>query len=473
MASSVCCQNYHTLTFSDFNSISTAISGLRSLGLRLSHIRILEEDYDKALAQYDAAHCSPEQRKCNAAKVRKCMSEALIQNPLNRPLQVRKGDTKRLVDKARSQGDAFVLDVVLPICKLVVRNMDFVADTISQLFEGIKSGWTSRSTISTLARESMTTLGQEMSAHCVSRSHEDFKTSRFQPVAYERWELSHGADGLMSWPAITKLFRLCEMLEIIDCVHFLIKPVIEIARASEVINVTWTSDFTLFLIPLIKSVASKFPVVPGNLSLYQTLFQQVLHFYLRRYVSEKPSPPQTFFQDADRRKCYDSPGLVQKSTKRLDCGVCAALNDFLAAPDRSEWRFKAAEPARNHIDRHLFRVDCSSFTDRSQGIPFTLVISKTKKSYRDALARWERRRKEAKSEFEGIGQGKLKMFLGEQYSSTMKLLSKVTSENTISIDRQPLASLATSAQNSKRVYDGVQDGPATKRVREVEVVDLC
>ncbi|KAL9626801.1 MAG: hypothetical protein Q9204_007031 [Flavoplaca sp. TL-2023a] len=401
------------------------------------------------------------------------MSEALIQNPHNSPLQLRKGDTNRLVDEARSQGDAFLLNVVLPICKLVVRNMDFVADTISQLFEEIKSGWTSRSTISALARESMTTLGQEMSAHCVSRLHEEVKTKLFQPVAYERWELSRGAYGSMSWPAIMKLFRLCEMLEITDCVHSLVKPVIEIARAPEMINVTWTSDFTLFLIPLIKSVASKLPVVPGNLSLYQTLFQQVLHFYLRHYVSEKPSPPQTFFQDGDRSKCYDSSGLLQDPTKRSECRVCAALNDFLAAPDRSEWRLKAAEPARKHIDRHLFKVDCSSFTDRSHGNPLTLVISKTKKSYRDALARWERRHKEAKSEFEAIGHGKLKIFLGEQYESIVELLSKVTSEKTISTDRQPVASLATSGQNSKRVCDGVQDGPATKRVRQVEIVDLC
>lgn len=400
------------------------------------------------------------------------MFKALIQNPHSGPLKLQKGDTNRLVDIARSQGDAFVLDVVLPICKMVVRNMDFVADTISQLFEEIKSGWTSLSTVSALARESMTTLGQEMSAHCVWGPHKDVKTSLFQAVAYERGELPHGADGSMSWAAIIKLFRLCEILEIIDGAHALITPVLEIARAAKMINITWTSDFTLFLIPLIKSVASELPAVPGNLSLYQTLFQQVLLHYLEDYVGEKPSPPQTSFQNGERSKCYDSPGPLQDPT-RSDCGHCAALNDFLAAPDRSEWRYKAAEPARKHLERHLFKVDCSSFIDRSQGSPLTLVISKTKKSYRDALATWERRRKEAKSEFEGIGHGKLKTFLGEQYDSIVELLSKVTSEKTVSNSRQPLASLAQSVQNTKRVSDSVQDGPATKRVRKVEIVDLC
>ncbi|KAL8880735.1 MAG: hypothetical protein Q9198_001914 [Flavoplaca austrocitrina] len=277
----------------------------------------------------------------------------------------------------------------------------------------------------------------------------------------------------MSWRAITKFFRFCEMLEGTDCIHFLIRPLISIAQTSRMSKLTLTSDLTAFLVPLIKSLASELPAVSDNLSRYQSLFREVLHHYIKDYVGGKTSSPKSLARNGNWGKCYECRVYRQGPTDCSSCKDCTALNDFLTAPDRSEWRYKAAEPGRKHLDRPLYNLDCRSYTDKSGGTPYTPVISKTDNSYREALKAWERRCTEAKPEIEGVGFEKFKMFLGEQYDSIMEQLSNVTLGKTISTDRQPLVPLATSTQNTKRAYDGVEGGPARKRARHVKIINLC
>lgn len=438
---------------------------------------MFNDEYDKALALYESPDMTPEKRKYKAAEIARCLSEALVRKPQDGDLQVGEADNRCLILKARSQGDDFVLEVVLPICKLVVKNMDFVADTISQLSENKKSR-TSRSTVLVFARDIIAVLAQEMSDHCASKFGKESRTGHFQPIrtgrsiysVYAASEDSYNSPlykTLMSWRAITKIFRLCEMLEIIDSVPLLTQPLIQIAHASGM------NDLTQFLVPLLKSLASELPELSNSLPQYQNLFQQILQHYVKDQVGEKPSPPQNLVRDGNKDKCYVSGGFHSSPTEWYNCKECKALNDFLAAPDRSEWRYKAAEHGRKHIDRRLYGLDCNSFTDKSQGTPHTLVIRKTDKSYRDALKQWERQCAGAWSDFEGIGEGKLELFLGEEYDSIMEQLYKATNGPTQSSGRQPLSPLAASVQNKKRTRDGVDDGPTEKRARHVEIIDLC
>ncbi|KAL8884708.1 MAG: hypothetical protein Q9215_007304 [Flavoplaca cf. flavocitrina] len=188
-----------------------------------------------------------------------------------------------------------------------------------------------------------------------------------------------------------------------NCVPVLIRPLIEIAHAPG------TIDLTEFLMPLISSLAQELPKNLASPSHYHSLFQQALHHYILDHVGQKPAPPQSLVREGNKDKCYASRGFRSNSSEWYDCRQCTALNDFLAASDRSEWRYKAAEPDRKHLDRRL----------------------KTDRSYREALNAWERRCAEAKSHIEGIGREKLKMFLGEQYNSIVEQLSHVTLEKTI------------------------------------------
>lgn len=462
---------------SDLFSVSTSISAISRLGLRLGAIKIFDDEYDKAVALHEKPDMTLEERKYKAAEIARCVSEALVREPRDGALQIGDGDHRFLLLKARSQGDKFLLDVVLPICKLVVRNMDFVASTVLQLSE-IKNSRTSRSTVSVFARDIITVLAQEMSDHCASKSAKESKTDHFQPrttgiSAYSMHtasETSYDSDlykTSMSWKAITKLFCLCEMLEIVDRVPLLTRPLIQIAHASGM------KDLSQFLIPLLKSLASELPELSDSLSHYQNLFQQVLQYYIKDHVGEKPSPLQNLVRDGNRDKCYLSRGFYSHPTEWYDCKECTALNDFLAAPDRSEWRYRAAEPGRKHLDRRLHKLDCNSFTEKSQGTPYVLVIRKNDKSYRDALQHWERRCAGARSEFEGIGEKKLKLFLGEEYDGIKEQLSEVTNGQTKSSDRQPLGTLAASVQNNKRARDGTEDGPREKRAPQVQIIDLC
>ncbi|KAL8848580.1 MAG: hypothetical protein Q9221_006413 [Calogaya cf. arnoldii] len=454
-------------SYSDLFSLAASISALPRLAMRLGSSTIFDREYQKAIALHDNSDSTSEKRSQKVEQIGKCMSEALVRKPNDGDLQVADGDNDNLLLKARAQGDAFVVDIILPICKLVIRNMDFVADTISKLYETTNNSRLSRSIVPGFARDIVIALAQEMSEHCVSKSGKESKTDHFQPIRsmhpmHTVSQPFYNPDlykTSMSWKAITKLFCHCENLGVVDGVPVLTKVLLEITQASAVI------DLTLFLMPLIKSLSSELPENLGTHSHHQELFKQVIYRYIEDYVGSKPSPPHNLTREDNRDKCYADRGFYADPNEWYNCKECKALNEFLAAPDRSEWRYKIAEPGRKHLDRRLYNLDCISFTD---------------KSYRDALKQWERRCAEAKSGIEGIGHEKLRKFLGGlQYHSIMKHLFGVTSGQIMSdgqiwsAGRQPLAPLVGSVQNNKRARDGVEDGPTEKRARQVEIIDLC
>ncbi|KAL8837568.1 MAG: hypothetical protein Q9176_005624 [Flavoplaca citrina] len=459
-------------------ALAAAISALPRLGTRLGTIKMFDDEYRKTLALHAKPDSTPEEKLRKQDRIAGCMSDALLRKPNEGDLQVGDGDNEFLLLRARSQGNPFVLEVVLPICKLAIRSMDFVTDTVLNLAQDIDDQRLSHSTIQELIRDIVMALAQEISEHCGSKSMKDSKTDHFKPGKTEVSTYAlHTASAVsynpdlyktqMSWKAITKLLCLCEKLGTMNCVPVLIRPLIEIAHAPG------TIDLTEFLMPLISSLAQELPENLASPSHYHSLFQQALHHYILDHVGQKPAPPRSLVREGNKDKCYAIRGFRSNSSEWYDCRQCTALNDFLAASDRSEWRYKAAEPDRKHLDRRLYNLDCSSYIDKSHGTPYTLVLSKTDRSYREALNAWERRCAEAKSHIEGIGREKLKMFLGEQYNSIVEQLSHVTLEKTISTDRQPLVPMSTSTQNTKRAYDGVEDGPARKRATQVEIIDLC
>ncbi|KAL8979745.1 MAG: hypothetical protein Q9205_005000 [Flavoplaca limonia] len=421
------------------NRLAAAISALPRLGTRLGTIKLFEDEYRKALALHAKPDSTPEEKLRKQDRVAGCMSDALLRKPNEGDLQVGDGDNEFLLLRARSQGNPFVLEVVLPICKLAIRSMDFVTDTVLNLAQDIDDNRLSHSTMQELIRDIVIALAQEISQHCGSKSMKDSKTDHFQPGKIEVSTYAlHTASAVsynpdlyktqMSWKAITKLLCLCEKLGTMNCVPVLIRPLIEIAHAPGKI------DLTEFLMPLISSLAQELPEILASPSHYHNLFQQVIYHYILDRVGQKPAPPQSLVRGGNKDKCYASGGFRSNSS------------------------------------------ECS-YTDKSHGTPYTLVVSKTDRSYREALNAWERRCAKAKSHIEGIGREKLKMFQGEQYDKIMEQLSHVTLGKTISTDRQPLVPMSTSTQNTKRAYDGVddgvEDGPARKRATQVEIIDLC
>ena len=68
------------------------------------------------------------------------------------------------------------------------------------------------------------------------------------------------------------------------------------------------------------------------------------------------------------------------------CTYCADLNRFLAAEDMPEWRLKAAERARQHVQSMVVRHRCDlDLSLDTRGRPYTLLCTKNQASYNRRL----------------------------------------------------------------------------------------
>ena len=448
--------------------LSASISSLSNLSHRFVAVKLFREGYRKASTLRDGVADPIGHEDPLAPDIKRSLFAALAQKPKRGPLQVAGLSCDLLILEARSHGEPFILGTILPICNMAIRNVDFIADLVSKLHDETDK-WVSLSTVQQLTREILTTLAREISDHCSSRSSTTPRTWEFQPCTTDYG--SYGAPGSsydtksnLSRDALVKLFCHCEKLKLFDCVTMLIQPLLEISQARV------KHDLSDFLIPLLKAIASEFSSIQNTIPHYQPLFQQVLKNYVRDFVGKKPLPLTNLTRKGNEKDCYDS---YSRSRSWQDCKSCKDLNHFLAAPDRYEWTYKAAEHGRKHIQRRLSGLDCSSFTDKDSGSPHTLIMRKNDASYQEALKDWQRRCSSAQSVFDGIGHQKLKVMLSGDYDDIMQQLSDVTDGKVPTVNRQPLTALDGSMQNRKHGHDGTDDGPACKRSREVEVIDLC
>ena len=452
-------------------SLSASVSSVSQLSYRLVAVRVFREAYQKEVALRTGNTSG--KRDLLTANIKRCLADALWQKPRNGTLEAGEVDHNLLVNEARSQGEWFVLDVIRPICKMTIRNMDFVARVLSNLLDRTNEKWLSRLTVQEFTRDTLTVLAREISDHLASKPLKESKTTFFQPagtdhscyfmhgISYSRGTYSRS----MSWKALVKLLCYCEELELFDCVPMLLQPLIDMSQSAGSI------DLSSFLIPLLKALAVELPNIQQTLPHYHTLFQQVLQNYIIDWVGEKPLLQANWTRKGNEKDCYYCSYGDKMAWE--DCNLCKSLNEFLAAPDRYEWRYKAAEPGRKHMYQRVYGLDCSSSTDKNSGSPDTLVLRKNSASYQDELIDWQRRCTTAKSTFEGIGHEKLKIMLGEKYDIIMQQFSEVNNGETPCLNRQPLTALAGSTQNRKRGYDDSEDRPAAKRRGEVEVIDLC
>ncbi|KAL8884709.1 MAG: hypothetical protein Q9215_007305 [Flavoplaca cf. flavocitrina] len=160
-------------------ALAAAISALPRLGTRLGTIKMFDDEYRKTLALHAKPDSTPEEKLRKQDRIAGCMSDALLRKPNEGDLQVGEGDNEFLLLRARSQGNPFVLEVVLPICKLAIRSMDFVTDTVLNLAQDIDDQRLSHSTIQELIRDIVMALAQEISEHCGSKSMKDSKKRPF------------------------------------------------------------------------------------------------------------------------------------------------------------------------------------------------------------------------------------------------------------------------------------------------------
>ncbi len=441
---------------------------MRQLASRLGAIKLFQNEYQTAIDLQKEPAKPKERREQDTEDLKRCLAKSLAKTPSGGLLRLIDGDDGLLIQTARSYGETFVSDVMLPLCKLVIRNTDFIANICTRLSEEASQHWLSAEIVRSFTGDIVEFLAHEISDHCASQTANESKTACFQPTQHSAcspFMLSISTDKYherLSWRAISTLLCLCETLELYDPVSKLLQPINKVACSAGV------RDHTEFLIPLLQSLSHDLAESRHSLKHYQSLFQEVLLSYIKDYVGPRPTSPQNWSRQKTKDTCS---GYSRFTSFKGLCDNCSALNDFLVSPDRSEWRLKAAEPARKHIDRQTYGIDVKTSLDRSER-PFTLIVSKTDESYRSTLNSWHVKRRSLISVFDSIGPEKLKSMLADRFDALMELYSDVTSEKDIAPTRQALGSLGGPQQNRKRGRENAEDVMPAKRAKQVQIIDL-
>ncbi len=434
-------------------------------------MKLFQKEYETAIDLQREPAKPEEKKEQDTEDLKRCLAESLALGPSKGWLQITDGDDGLLIQTARSRGESFMSDVMLPLCKLVIRNTDFVANICTALSEEASQQWLSAATVRSFTGEIVDFLACEISDHCALRAANESKTACFQPTQDSAYSMSRPSISTNSYHqrlsrrAITSLLCLCEKLELYDPVSKLLQPIIEIAHSAGV------GDHTEILIPLLQSLSRDLVESRHSLKYYQSLFQEVLLSYVKDYVGLKPTPPKDWSRQKTKDTCYGSLSHSTFGRNNGICDDCSALNDFLAAPDRSEWRLKAAEPRRKHIDNYHYGLDFKTSLDKSEK-PYTLIVSKTDESYRSTLNSWHGKRRSLISVFDYIGPEKLKLMLADHFDALMELYADVTSEKDIAPARQALGSLGEPQQNKKRGRESPEDVLPTKRAKQTQIIDL-
>jgi hypothetical protein len=69
------------------------------------------------------------------------------------------------------------------------------------------------------------------------------------------------------------------------------------------------------------------------------------------------------------------------------CADCRSLGDFLVDPNQEQWRLKAVQGRRMHVEESVRRARCDlDLTTEKRGSPHTLVATKNQASYERRVA---------------------------------------------------------------------------------------
>jgi hypothetical protein len=81
---------------------------------------------------------------------------------------------------------------------------------------------------------------------------------------------------------------------------------------------------------------------------------------------------------------------------KCTCGDCRGLGAFLVAPDQQQWRLKAVQDRRTHVEQSVRSAACDlDLTTERRGSPHTLVATKNQASH-------ERRAKQRRQDLEHV-----------------------------------------------------------------------
>ncbi|KAG8627308.1 hypothetical protein KVT40_004791 [Elsinoe batatas] len=111
----------------------------------------------------------------------------------------------------------------------------------------------------------------------------------------------------------------------------------------------------------------------------QAVFSFLVSSYLQHYVQREPAPPSDW----------------KKPPVKCVCRTCLDVSKFMRSPHQREYRVKAPENIRKHVDSGTYGKDVDSHTDKANGTPYTLILTKNHQSHDYNVEQWKRRASEA------------------------------------------------------------------------------
>lgn len=220
-----------------------------------------------------------------------------------------------------------------------------------------------------------------------------FRKPEERPSYYDFERDQEVLEPLSDGRHLAAVVQHCLKLDLNDIVNHLI------GRILQEINIMDMKIFPKTILPLLESLLSGIKKGEVQAEKFRYLFQSSLVQYIVQYVGEEPRQANWSQQPV---KCKDRKrrgycALPMNSKKlREPCEDCQQLNTFLKDPKEKVWRFCAAENRRKHLISEVYDRECFTTVERDEK-PYTLVLTKHRKSMDEKHRKWEARVAEVRS----------------------------------------------------------------------------
>ncbi|CAD0039228.1 unnamed protein product, partial [Aureobasidium pullulans] len=213
------------------------------------------------------------------------------------------------------------------------------------------------------------------------------------------------------------IFQHCRELGLEECINQMI------GRILEEIDTMDMKDFLTSILPLLEDLLSDI-----KRAKFKRLFQTGLAKYIVTYVSDEPKQ---LNWSREPTKCNGDyrgyfPGHGATKLKAGTCQDCQQMNVFLQSPTETVWRFPAAEARRKHLINKLSdKHECFTTIEKPR-TPFSLVVTKHKKSMDEKHRKWKARVSEVKGHLQSL-EGRHRILdnvLQERYADIMAVRVK-------------------------------------------------
>ena len=316
-------------------------------------------------------------------------------------------DVQTLMELAEKYGEKYTFQVVLPLVKKHILNVDFTVAFLAGLFQAGEANKLRLEVVQNLFKDILGDAILDLHLH-----YREPERERPRDERAKRMRFSYDQNGsqaveaqiprLMNAENLTKLFYYCEKMGLSHEIDQLSDKIISHATNAN------TMSFEHLLLPLLKQLPPF--VEPGRKSIgthsYNNFFHTILQSYINTYVQSPPRKPTGF--ERHPRGCS------------LYCDDCVKLDAFLKSSSQAQAHFSVKESRRDHIQQRLNHSYCSTDTIKN-GTPYTLVVRKTDMEWEIAMKKWRQRCGVALKAIEKIGPEKLRGLLGEGWEAVVGL----------------------------------------------------